>query len=76
MLQFLGELGYGRAGIMVLDLWDENRGIIRTSTKSVDQVKTALAMVEKIGNQKAIVKTIGVSGMLNKAKTYSLKEVR
>lgn len=68
MLQFLGELGYGKAGIMVLDLWDENRGIIRTNTKSVDQVKTALTMIEKIGNQKAIVKTIGVSGMLNKAK--------
>lgn len=68
MLQFLGELGYGKAGVMVLDLWDETRGIIRTNTKSVDQVKTALAMVEKIGNQKVIVKTIGVSGILHKAK--------
>lgn len=68
MLQFLGELGYGKAGIMVLDIWNENKGIIRTNTKSVDQVKTALTMVEKIGNQKIIVQTIGVSGMLNKAK--------
>ncbi|MBL7100619.1 MAG: ribonuclease P protein component 2 [Nanoarchaeota archaeon] len=73
MLQFLGELGYGKAGVIILDEWTDNKGIIRTSTKSVDQVKTALTMVEKINNQKTMIKTIGVSGILNKAKNKFIK---
>lgn len=73
MLQFLGELGYGKAGIIILDEFQNNKGLIRTCTKSLDQTKTALAMVEKINNQKVIIKTIGVSGMLNKAKNKFLK---
>jgi len=73
MLQFLGELGYGKAGVMITDLWEENRGIIRTNVKSVDHVKTALALVEKIGTQNVMIKTIGVSGILNKMKNKILK---
>lgn len=73
MLQFLGELGYGKAGVMVTEVWQNNKGIIRTNVKSVDQVKTALALVEKIGEQNVIIKTIGVSGILNKIKNKLVK---
>ncbi len=73
MLQFLGELGYGKAGVMVTEIWDDNQGVIRTNNKSVDHVKTALAMVETISGQKVMVKTIGVSGMLKKAKNKFIK---
>jgi len=73
MLEFLGELGFGKAGIQVLDEFENNRGMIRTNVKSLEQTKTALALVEKIDNQKVIVKTIGVSGILNKAKNKFLK---
>ncbi len=73
MLQFLGELGYGKAGVMITDLWQDNKGVIRTNVKSVDQVKTALALVEKIGQQNVMIKTIGVSGILNKMKNKIFK---
>lgn len=73
MTQFLGELGYGRAGVMVIDLWEANKGIIKANPKHVDEVKTAIALVERIGNQKVIVKSVGVSGILKKAKNKFLK---
>jgi len=68
MLQFLGELGYGKAGVMIVDAWEDNKGVIKTNTQSVDSVKTALTMVNRIGDQEVLVKTISVSGMLKKAK--------
>lgn len=73
MLEFLGELGYGKAGVIIVNEWQNNKGIIRTNNKTVDQVKTALTMVEKVGNKKVIIKTIGVSGVLNKVKNKFLK---
>ncbi|MBU4502942.1 MAG: hypothetical protein KKA79_10185 [Nanoarchaeota archaeon] len=72
MLDFLGELGYGKAGIIIMDEFQDNRGIIRMQTKSLDNVKAALTLVKKIGDQKVIVKSVGVSGILNKAKSKFL----
>lgn len=72
MLEFLGELGYGKAGIIIMDEFQNNKGIIRMQTKSLDNVKIALTMVKKIGDQKVIVKSVGVSGILNKAKNKFL----
>ena len=73
MIQFLGELGYGKAGVRIMDLWEDNKGMIRTNTKFVDEVKTALALTERIGNQRVIIKSVGVSGILKKAKSKFLK---
>ena len=73
MLQFLGELGYGKAGVMILDLWDNNTGILRTNNKYVDEVKTALATVEKIGDQKVMIRSLATSGMITKLKNKFLK---
>ena len=73
MLEFLGELGYGKAGVRIMDNWKDNKGIIRTSTKSVDNVKAALTMVQRVGSQKVMVKTVGVSGILRKAKNKFFK---
>lgn len=69
-LAFLGELGMSKAGIMVLgDKWnaDKQRGIIRVDRKYVDHTKVALALIKKIDSEKVIVRSIGVSGMINKA---------
>ena len=73
MLEFLGELGYAKAGVIIVNEWNNNRGIIKSNNKAVDQVKTALTMVEKVGNKKVMIKTIGVSGILNKVKNKFLK---
>ncbi len=68
MLAWLGEYGYGAAGIMFLK--DQgNKGVIRVNTKYVDHVKTALALVQEINNAQVIVKSVGVSGIMNKAIT-------
>ena len=68
ILQFLGELGYAKAGIIILSEWKKNKGILRINHKEVDKVKTALCLIEKINNEAVIVRTIGVSGILKKAR--------
>jgi|TARA_B100001971_G_C17911921_1_gene393324 ribonuclease P/MRP protein subunit POP5 len=68
--EFLGQLGMSKAGLMVLkDKYDPNmqKGIIRVNHKNVDNLRAALTMVNKIGKGEAIVKSIGVSGILKKA---------
>lgn len=64
---FLGDLGLAKAGVMFVDC-KENKGIIRTEVKELDNVKAGLTLVKDINKEKALIKTIGVSGILNKAK--------
>ncbi len=75
-LAFLGELGTSKAGIMLLkDKWDakKQRGIVRVDRKYVDHVKTSLALVKKVNGEKALIRCIGVSGVLGKSeKKYIL----
>ena len=74
--EFLGQLGVSKAGLLILsDKWDKNsqRGIIRVSHKHVDNLKAALTMMDKINDDDVIVKSVGVSGILNKAEKRYLK---
>ncbi|MBS3095750.1 hypothetical protein J4231_03655 [Candidatus Woesearchaeota archaeon] len=68
VMKFLGELSYARAGIIFLGQ-NENSGIIRTSHNYVDEVKSALALIESIDNNPVNVFSTNVSGALNKAKS-------
>ena len=66
---FVGSLGAGKAGIMVLpDKWNsrKQKGIIRVGHKAVDQLKGSLTLIDRINNVKTIVRSIGLSGVLNK----------
>ncbi|MBI2650551.1 ribonuclease P protein component 2 [Candidatus Woesearchaeota archaeon] len=75
-LQFLGQLGTAKAGIMVLsNKWDSKlqRGAIKVSHRHVDAVKAALIFANKIGNEDAIFRSLGVSGILRKAENRFLK---
>ena len=64
-LNFMGENGYSKAGLMLLkDSWKRNKGIIKVNTKYVDEVKMSLGLIKG----SIIVNAIGVSGTLNKAK--------
>lgn len=67
-LEFLGELGCARSGLMVLDEWKQNKGILKVNNKYLNETRAALALIKEINNQKVIVKTVGVSGILKKAK--------
>jgi len=63
MLQFLGELEYAKANILILDDFKKSRGIVKVSNKYVDKVKVALMLIKTF-----VVETKGVSGTLKKAR--------
>ena len=58
---YIGEYGIAKAGIMFIKS-KNNKGIIKTSVKWLDQVKTALSLM------KTRVKPVKVSGTLKKLK--------
>ena len=75
-LQFLGQFGVAKAGIIVLNnKWDSSlqRGIIKVSHKSIEALKAALVFACKIENEDVIFRSVGVSGILNKAERNILK---
>ncbi|MBI4737995.1 hypothetical protein HY772_00230 [Candidatus Woesearchaeota archaeon] len=70
MLQFLGELECGKAGIWILaDKYnhEKQQGIIRINHTYVDKLRASLALVQNINNEKVIIRSRGVSGILKKA---------
>ena len=76
-LQFLGQLGTAKAGLMVLNnKWDAHlqRGIMKVSNKHVDAVKAALMFANKVNNTDVIFRSLGVSGILRKAENRFLKQ--
>ena len=75
-LQFLGQLGTAKAGIIVLNnKWDPQlqRGIIKVGHKNVDALKSALMLADKIGSREVIFRSLGVSGILKKAENNYLR---
>lgn len=71
VLNYIGTKGSARAGAWLLhDKWKKNKGIIRVNNKYVDDLKASLTLIKKIDNQDVIVRSLGVSGMLNKAEKY------
>ena len=72
-LSFNGELETGKAGIWLIpEKYDaqSQRGIMKVSNKYVEKAKAALALVNKIDNQKVIIRSVATSGILNKAERY------
>jgi RNase P/RNase MRP subunit POP5 len=59
----------------VHDTWDQEakEGIIRVHHVHAQQLCNALAAIGGIGNKKVEVKTIGISGILRKAKLKFMK---
>ena len=74
--KFMGQIGVAKAGIMVLkNKWNAElqRGIIKVGHRYVDDVKSALMLMSVIDNKDAIFRSLGVSGVLNKAEREYLK---
>ncbi|MBT3417014.1 hypothetical protein HON86_02700 [Candidatus Woesearchaeota archaeon] len=70
-LKFIGEFGMSKSGFMVLsDTWDGKKGIIKVSSKYVDEIKMVLGLIK--GN--IIVNPIGVSGTLKRAKQKFMRK--
>jgi ribonuclease P/MRP protein subunit POP5 len=67
-LQLFGEVGLGEAGLIFLNnKWKNNKGIVRVNNKQVDRLKASFCIITKINDQKATIKSVGVSGTLKKA---------
>ena len=68
-MNFMGKFNYSKAGIQVIDdCYKNQKGIIRINAKYVDEFKSSLLFLKKINDQKIIFQTIGLSGILKKAK--------
>lgn len=75
-LQFMGQLGVAKAGIIPLqNKWNPElqKGIIKVGHKHVDALKAALMLATKIDDKEVIFRSIGVSGILNKAEGKFMK---
>lgn len=71
LLNLCGELGTSQANIwFIKDLWDEQnqKGLIKCRHDSVEYVRSALALIERIGDIRVIIYTLGVSGTMKAAK--------
>ena len=66
--KFLGDLTLSKAGLVFLKDWEDQKGILRVSHKEVDSIKGGLCFVRKINKADVIVRSIGVSGILKKAR--------
>ena len=73
MKQFVGDLGLSQSGIMFLKDWQNNKGILRVNTNYVDHTKASLSLIKSINGTKAVVRSVAVSGIINKLrKKYSV----
>ena len=71
--KFFGEIGASEAGIITMkDNYNETKqkGIIKVNNNCLDKLKTALALTKEINRNKIIFKSLGASGVLNKAVSY------
>lgn len=78
LLNFLGEYGVANAAIWVTKTnYNEEKqiGIIRCSHLSVEHVRASLAMIQRIGDSRVIMKVLGVSGTIKAAKKKFFDEV-
>ena len=67
----LGIFGSAKAGIIPVSFDKKTmKGIIRVNHKMVDEIRANFTFISKIGNQKVVLRTLGVSGILKKAKLF------
>jgi ribonuclease P/MRP protein subunit POP5 len=68
----LGVFDSAEAGIMYLDYDSKNNiSFIKCSASSLDKVRACLIFINEIGTQKVILRSLKVSGMVDKIKTVS-----
>lgn len=66
---YLGIKGMSDVGIVFFsNYFSNNRGFIRVSTKSVNDVKAGFMFVKEISDIEVIIKPLFVTGLINKAK--------
>ena len=79
VLNFLGEMGTSKADIRIInDAYDEKRqmGIIKCSHNEVENVRAALALIQRIGDTRVIFRVLGISGSVKATKMKFFGESR
>ncbi len=72
---FLGEYGYGKAGVMIVnDAFNDKKGVVRVNSKYVDLVKVSLMTIKEINNNKVALRNVRTSGMLGKVNQNGRKK--
>ena len=69
-LRLFGEIGLSKAGLLFLHEQynaSTQRGIIRVTHKTVDNLRAAFAITKNISGKETIIRSIISSGILNKA---------
>lgn len=73
-LQFLGELGVSKAGILLVhDLCTTRHGVLKVNTPYVNEVKMSLGLIKTINGKPVVISIIGVTSTLKKAQTRYLE---
>ena len=79
VLNFLGEQGTSKTDIWIAkDTFDDKKqtGLIRCSHDSVEQIRSSLALIERIGDVRVVFKVLGISGTMKAAKMKFFGETR
>jgi len=78
LLNFLGEVGVARANVSLgKDMWNEEKkiGILKCAHTDVENVRTALALINRIGDIPVVFHVLGISGTISGARRKFLGEV-
>jgi len=68
--ELYGQVGLGDAGLLFINKRfdkDKQRGIVKVNHKYLDKLRFSLSLIKKIEENKAIVKSVGCSGIIKKA---------
>lgn len=67
--ELLGFFSANKAGVMNVKYNPKSqRGILRVDRRFVDHVRSCFVMIKNLNNQEVLIRTLRVSGMINKAK--------
>jgi len=71
-IDLVGKLGLARAGVIVLEnCFEKSHGILKFNPNYTNEIKSALSFIEFIDKQPVIVRSLGVSGIIKKAKKFA-----
>lgn len=71
-LSFLGELGFAKSGIQIIECIN-NKGLIKVNNRYVDELRSSLIFIKDIKGHDVTFNTLGVSGIIQKAKEKYLQ---
>ncbi|MDD5651597.1 MAG: Rpp14/Pop5 family protein [Candidatus Nanoarchaeia archaeon] len=66
--KYFGLIGMAKSDLIILDDWKNQKGIIKINNKHTDELKMSLALLKNINNHNVIVRCLGISGIVNKAR--------